>query len=585
MKFGAIEADALNLGATEVSAVFLGGVSVYQSLDPEVVAYGTQESITDSAVLRRINNFLVTLDDAGIRANLVDAAFLRTGMVASATAPKTLRGLTGTTGGTPVLTSEGLEFATSTKWAGWALAAPVDAFSMVMDVQGVLSGQTSSATLAGVFNTSGFTTPGGQVLNLSGGANTTAYVVSRESAVGMTTTNALTDNGDARVIAYYNPIPQIAAYDYDDAVSPTIKIAVDGITVLTDASGNTRSTSGLDRVVVGARHQSASTYDTPFRGKNAAWALFDKVLDATEHAAAALALRMLDPRRITFICQGDSLSAQFVNLAVGLGNWPAWFIRRNVTRNTSIRLINAARNGATGAVGVTNFAARAGAWFPDGKIATSGVYWCMHGTNDILASSSAATIYGRTQSLMALARAEYAGIVTGCMTVFAAEAAYFTAPQEAVRVALNDLIRAGEGVDFDLLLDTADIDIIEDHVSAFFTDALHPNSAGNRIVAQRVAATIPFAGMTIPRNTVLPVVSGTTEDGQILSVTTGTWIDTPSSYAYQWMRNATDIGSATSATYLLTATDIGTRIACRVAATNASGDAEITSAFTPAISA
>jgi lysophospholipase L1-like esterase len=562
------------------------GRMILASLDPEVSAYAAQEGITDSATLRRINNAVVVLDDAGIRGNLIDAAFLRTGMVASATSPKTFRGLTGTTGGTPALTTEGLEFTGTTKWARWDLTTVPDAFTMVMDVQGVLSGQTTSATIGGLLNVAGWTAPGGQLLNLSGGANTTAYVVSRESAVGTTTTNAMTDNGDARVVAYYNPLPQIAAIDYDDAATPTIKAAVDGLVILTDASGNTRSTSALDRVMIGARFQSGTTYDTPYKGKHAAWLLFDKVLDATEHAAAALAIRMLDPRRVTFICQGDSLTAQFVNAAVGLGNWPAWFIRRNTARNASIRLINGARNGTTSVDGITNFQSRAGRWFPDGKIATSGVYWCMYGTNDILfLTTTAAAIYGRIVELMDLARAEYPGIVTGCMTVFAAAAGEYTAPQETMRQDLNNLIRAGEGVDYDILLDTALIDVVEDHIAAFFTDNLHPNAEGNRIVAQRVAAVVPFAGLNIPRNTALPVVSGITADGETLSVTTGTWENSPSGYTYQWMRNATDIGSATASTYLLTGTDVGTRVACRVTATNASGDAEITSAFTAAISA
>jgi lysophospholipase L1-like esterase len=559
------------------------GTSPGVAFDPEVSAYAAQEGITDSATLRRINNAVVVLDNAGIRGNLIDAAFLRTGMVASATSPKTFRGLTGTTGGTPTLTSEGLDLVGATKWARCDLTTAPDAFTMVMDVQGVTSGQTASATIGGLINASGWTTPGGQLLNLSGGANTTAYVVSRQSPT-TTTTNAMTDNGDARVVAFYNPLPQIVAFDYDDAASPTIKAAVDGLVVLTDSTGNTRSTSALDRVMIGARFQSGATYDTPYKGKHAAWLLFDKALNATEHAAAALAIRMLDPRRITFICQGDSLTAQFANLTVGLGNWPAWFIRRNTARNAAVRLINGARNGTTSVDGVTNFQDRAGRWFPDGKIATSGVYWLMYGTNDILSlGASAATIYGRIQTLMGLARAEYPGIVTGCMTVFAGRSGAYTAPQEAVRSALNDLIRAGDGVDFDLLLDTAEIDIIQDGIAQFFTDALHPNAEGNRIVAQRVAATIPFAGITIPRNTALPVVTGTLEDGETLSATNGTWENSPSGYTYQWMRNATDIGSATASTYLLTATDIGTRIACRVTATNASGDAEITSNFTSAI--
>lgn len=553
------------------------------SFDPEALAYAAQEGITDPTVIGRISNFLVALDAAGIRGNLVDAAFLRTGMVASATAPKTLYGLTGTTTGTPVLTTEGLEFATSTKYAGWILGAAVDAFTMLMDVQGVTSGQTSSAFIGGVLNQAGYTTTY-QAMILNGTAS--AYIVSREGGTA-TTTTAMADGGDARVVAYYNPLPQIAAFSYDDAVSPTITAYVDGISTITDSSGNTRSTSALDRVLIGARHVSASSYDIPFRGKHAAWALFDKVLNATEHTAAAIALRMLDPRRYTLLTQGDSLTAQFMNSTVGPGNWPAWMIRRNSARNEKVRLINGAKNGTTSVDGITNFDPRVGRWFPSGRIAVGGgTYLLMYGTNDILSlGASAATIYGRIQDLFDLARAENPAIQTVCMTVFAGGAGAYTAPQETTRQDLNNLIRAGEGVDFEILVDTALIDVVEDHISAFFTDSLHPNSDGNRIVAQRIAALVPLGGVTVPRNTALPVVSGILEDGETLSVTDGTWDGSPSGYTYQWMRNATDIASATNSTYLLTATDVGTQIACRVTATNASGTAEITSAFTAAISA
>lgn len=46
-------------------------------------------------------------------------------------------------------------------------------------------------------------------------------------------------------------------------------------------------------------------------------------------------------------------------------------------------------------------------------------------------------------------------------------------------------------------------------------------------------------GIGAPVNTVAPVVSGTALTGQTLSVTNGTWVNTPTSYSYQWQRNNT----------------------------------------------
>lgn len=81
-----------------------------------------------------------------------------------------------------------------------------------------------------------------------------------------------------------------------------------------------------------------------------------------------------------------------------------------------------------------------------------------------------------------------------------------------------------------------------------------------------------------PVNTVLPAISGTLAIGQVLSTTDGTWTGSPTSYAYQWKRNGTDIGGATANTYTLTASDPGTTITVTVTATNAAGSASATSA-------
>lgn len=77
--------------------------------------------------------------------------------------------------------------------------------------------------------------------------------------------------------------------------------------------------------------------------------------------------------------------------------------------------------------------------------------------------------------------------------------------------------------------------------------------------------------LAVPVNSVAPVASGTGTIGQTLSVTTGTWSNFPTSYAYQWKRDGSNIASATSSTYLLVSADGGTTVTCAVTATNQGG--------------
>jgi hypothetical protein len=93
---------------------------------------------------------------------------------------------------------------------------------------------------------------------------------------------------------------------------------------------------------------------------------------------------------------------------------------------------------------------------------------------------------------------------------------------------------------------------------------LTPLAMGNAITAG-LASVIP------PVNTTAPAVTGTGTVGQVLSVTNGNWNYTPTSYAYQWRRGATNIIGATASSYTLVAADSGTNVACQVTATNPAG--------------
>lgn len=81
-----------------------------------------------------------------------------------------------------------------------------------------------------------------------------------------------------------------------------------------------------------------------------------------------------------------------------------------------------------------------------------------------------------------------------------------------------------------------------------------------------------------PVNTEEPEITGTTEVGQTLTTTNGTWTGTPMpTYAHQWRRGDTDIDDETGTTYLLVEDDEGENITCVVTATNSVGTETATS--------
>ena len=104
------------------------------------------------------------------------------------------------------------------------------------------------------------------------------------------------------------------------------------------------------------------------------------------------------------------------------------------------------------------------------------------------------------------------------------------------------------------------------------------------------------AQQAIPANTAQPTISGTTAQGQTLTATAGTWSNSPTSFAYQWMRcpasggaaDASDcaaIGGATTTSYVVAAGDVGSRFRIRVTATNADGPATAASNATDLVTA
>lgn len=102
---------------------------------------------------------------------------------------------------------------------------------------------------------------------------------------------------------------------------------------------------------------------------------------------------------------------------------------------------------------------------------------------------------------------------------------------------------------------------------------------------------LPFGGSAAggvaspPVNSVAPVVSGSTPVGSTLSTTNGTWSNTPTGYTYQWTADGTNIGGATSGTYVTVSGDLGKAIGCKVTASNAAGSATQASSNTITVTA
>lgn len=97
--------------------------------------------------------------------------------------------------------------------------------------------------------------------------------------------------------------------------------------------------------------------------------------------------------------------------------------------------------------------------------------------------------------------------------------------------------------------------------------------------------TVTTANIYLPANTVAPEITGTPRDTQVLTVSTGTWTNSPSSYSYQWKRNGTINVGTNANTYTCVTADIGYTIKCVITATNGIGNASADSNNTANVSA
>src|SRR6266496_1173293 len=92
-----------------------------------------------------------------------------------------------------------------------------------------------------------------------------------------------------------------------------------------------------------------------------------------------------------------------------------------------------------------------------------------------------------------------------------------------------------------------------------------------------------------PANTAPPSISGTPTVGQTLTASDGTWSNSPTSFAYHWLRcngggnSCVSVANGTQKTYTLVGADAGHTMRVRVTATNADGSSSAESAQTDSV--
>ncbi len=115
------------------------------------------------------------------------------------------------------------------------------------------------------------------------------------------------------------------------------------------------------------------------------------------------------------------------------------------------------------------------------------------------------------------------------------------------------------------------------------------SAAGSATSHSAVSGIVAPSGQS-PASSILPVVSGTIQEGHTLAATSGTWDGAlPLAFTYQWQRctpsgdSCTAIPGATALGYGVAALDVGSRIRVAVTATNTAGVNKAFSALTAAV--
>jgi hypothetical protein len=104
--------------------------------------------------------------------------------------------------------------------------------------------------------------------------------------------------------------------------------------------------------------------------------------------------------------------------------------------------------------------------------------------------------------------------------------------------------------------------------------ATNAGGAATAVSAFAGPVTDPTKVVPVPTATSLPTISGTAQEGSVLTASSGGWTENPGTFTYQWLRCARTcaaISGANTSSYSPTAGDVGSSVAVEVTAGNGGG--------------
>ncbi len=118
------------------------------------------------------------------------------------------------------------------------------------------------------------------------------------------------------------------------------------------------------------------------------------------------------------------------------------------------------------------------------------------------------------------------------------------------------------------------------------------NEGSSMSVMSAVTATVVASPPPpVPTNTALPSISGSVVEGEELSASVGSWLGSPTSYAYQWQdcnvlgEGCLSVSGATASSYTLTASNLDSTVRVVVTASNEGGSTPVSSVATAPVTA
>jgi Ig domain of plant-specific actin-binding protein len=106
------------------------------------------------------------------------------------------------------------------------------------------------------------------------------------------------------------------------------------------------------------------------------------------------------------------------------------------------------------------------------------------------------------------------------------------------------------------------------------------NAAGPSAPATSAPTAVVAASAQAPVAIAAPTISGSATVGKVLTASTGSWSNEPTTYKYKWKRcnsagsSCTAISGATSSAYAVVSADVGATLRVAVIASNAAGPSQ-----------